>query len=56
MALPVGRSEGHAEDYRGTDPKTAEPDESRGRAGGTQALQTRVDVEPILPVGGIYRK
>lgn len=56
MALPVGRSKGHAEDYRWTKWRNMEPDESRWRASNSETLQTRVDVESVLPVRGIYRK
>lgn len=56
MAFPVGRSKVHAEDYRGTKQRNKEPDESGRRAGNAQTLQTRVDVESVLPVGGVHRK
>lgn len=56
MALPLGGSNGHAEDYRGTKQRNMEPDEGGWRASNSQTLQTRVDVESVLPVGGIYRK
>lgn len=56
MVLPVGRSKGHTEDYRGTKQRNMEPDGSGWRASNAQTLQTRVDVESVLPVGGIYRK
>lgn len=56
VAIPVGRSKGHAEDYRGTEQRNMEPDESRQRASKAQALQTWLDVESVLPAGGVYWK
>lgn len=52
--LPGGRAQGPEKDYRGA-PGVRGADGTGRQWSATQALQTGLDVEPVLFVGGVHR-